>query len=412
MATENPLWMQNNPYSARLDRQLIAAIFGEGVLNGLEITQRAAGANNSVDIAAGRAVIYGDDQANQGAYLGIETSVRNLTGFAAAPATGERYDLVYARINDPNAGGPAGNSMTFGIVTGTAGAIPQAVPATPTSAIPLASVRWTPGVGSVTNSMIVSRRVVATAYGGDPIGAVTEFSVPESFIDNRYVIEDGRAISRTTYSVYFAMVGTMYGVGDGSTTFNVRDHRGRTSVGVDNMGGTAANRVSGLVLGGTGGNANKTLSIAEMPAHSHVVNSHSHGGATGDISQNHLHDLQNHAHHTSGSTGGRDTAHIHTTNVAVFVHDPFGPGFGITINQGSTLPGNYFQVSTGTESADHAHGFAAWSGGPNINNTGWADRGHTHAIGAESPGTNSQGSGSSFSIMNPYIGSNFAVRVL
>lgn len=412
MATETPLWMQNNPYSARLDRQLIAAIFGEGVLNGLNITQRGAGANASVDIAAGRAIIYGDDQAAQGAYLGIETSTRNLTGFAAAPGTGERYDVVYARINDPNAGGPAGNSMTFGIVTGTAAAIPATIPATPTSAIALATVRWTPGVGSVVNSMIVDRRVVATAYGGDPIGASTEFTIPEAFIDNRYVIEDGRAISRTTYATYFAMVGTMYGTGDGSTTFNVRDKRGRVAIGVDNMGGTAANRVTGVVLGSVGGSANKTLSVAEMPTHSHTVNSHSHGGATGGQSVSHLHDLQNHAHHTSGGTSGRDTAHVHGDTVGYFYHDPFAPGFSIRVNDGSALPANYGALNSGTESADHAHSFAAWSGGPNINNTGWADRDHSHAIGAESPGTNNQGSSSAFSIMNPYIGTNFAVRVL
>lgn len=407
MAWDNPSWMQNLPYSARVDRQLVAAMFGEGILNGLEVTQRGAGANASVDIQIGRAVIYGDDQANQNAYLGNHISVTNLVGFAAAPATGERFDLVYARVNDPNAGGPAGNNFTFGIVTGTAAAVGVAtIPALPTSAIPLATVRWTPGVGSVTNSMIVSRRVVATAFGGDPIGASTEFTVPEQYIDTRYVIEDGRAISRTVYAAYFAMVGTMYGTGDGSTTFNVRDKRGRMSVGSDNMGGTAANRVTGLALGGSGGASSKTLSLAETPVHSHVVNSHSHGGSTGGQSQSHLHDLQNHAHYTSGGTDGQGTHH-HDTPLPYYAAGFDG---ALDLSDGGATSG--YRISNLDDDGFHGHNWGGWSGGPNINNTGWTDRDHSHGIGAESPGTSTAGSGNGFSIMNPYIGANFAVRVV
>lgn len=50
----------------------------------------------------------------------------------------------------------------------------------------------------------------------------------------------GQAISRTTYANLFAVIGTTYGVGDGSTTFNLPDLRGRIAAGKDNMGGSAA----------------------------------------------------------------------------------------------------------------------------------------------------------------------------
>jgi microcystin-dependent protein len=105
-----------------------------------------------------------------------------------------------------------------------------------------------------------------------------------------FVLPFGQAISRTTYAAYFALVGTAFGVGDGSTTFNVPDMRGRSIFGQDNMGGSAANRITvgggnfdGTMLGGTGGSQNHTLTTAEMPVHGHSVtdNGHSHTSNSG-----------------------------------------------------------------------------------------------------------------------------------
>ena len=59
----------------------------------------------------------------------------------------------------------------------------------------------------------------------------------------------GQAVSRTTYASLFAAISTTHGVGDGTTTFNVPDLRGRVPVGKDNMGGTPANRVTTGVSG-------------------------------------------------------------------------------------------------------------------------------------------------------------------
>lgn len=73
-----------------------------------------------------------------------------------------------------------------------------------------------------------------------------------------------------------AIVLAPFGVGDGSTTFNVPDSRGRVTAGRDNMGGTAASRltsagggVSGAILGNSAGTETHTLTTAEMPAHTH-----------------------------------------------------------------------------------------------------------------------------------------------
>lgn len=87
----------------------------------------------------------------------------------------------------------------------------------------------------------------------------------------------GQAVSRTTYASLFAKLSTTFGAGDGSTTFNLPDLRGRAIAGKDNMGGTSANRLTnqsggldGDVLGATGGSETHTLVTSEMPAHSHL----------------------------------------------------------------------------------------------------------------------------------------------
>jgi microcystin-dependent protein len=86
----------------------------------------------------------------------------------------------------------------------------------------------------------------------------------------------GQAVNRTTYATLFAVISTTYGAGDGSTTFNLPDIRGRVVAGQDDMGGVSANRLTnasggldGDTLGATGGSETHTLTISEMPLHGH-----------------------------------------------------------------------------------------------------------------------------------------------
>lgn len=76
-----------------------------------------------------------------------------------------------------------------------------------------------------------------------------------------WVFAAGQNVSRSTYAALFAIYGTTYGPGDGSTTFGLPDYRGRAVFGKDDMGGSAANRltnagsgVDGVTLGAVGGN--------------------------------------------------------------------------------------------------------------------------------------------------------------
>jgi microcystin-dependent protein len=101
----------------------------------------------------------------------------------------------------------------------------------------------------------------------------------------------GQAVSRTTYAALFAVMSTTFGVGDGSTTFNLPDLRGRTPFGVDNMGGSAASRVTsgvsgitGTTLGAVGGSQimhehSHTATVTD-PGHNHQLLNNAGGGTT------------------------------------------------------------------------------------------------------------------------------------
>lgn len=173
---------------------------------------------------------------------------------------------------------------------------------------------------------------------GLPIGASVDFwgdTAPDGWF-----LCYGQAISRVDYAALFAILGTKYGSGDGASTFNLPDCRGRATAGRDDMGGTAAGRltnpVDGTTLGAVGGAQSHALTLEQMPAHDH-------GAAT-------------------GSNG----AHSHT--ISFQQHFGFTPGGGGSGPYQSVTSG-----SAGTSSASsHTHSISSAGGGeahPNVQPT-------------------------------------------
>jgi len=218
-----------------------------------------------------------------------------------------------------------------------------------------------------------------------PIGASLEWDYGAASIPSWALLQYGQAISRTTYAALAALASAAsypHGSGDGSTTFNIADKRGRVSAGKDDMGGTAANRITaaisgtaGTVLGAAVGAEGVTLATAQIPSHSHT-------GATNTVSADHSH---------SGTTGGRSAAHTHALNALTYA-------FGSDTQWSDYNGVNHFinnNAGMGTESADHSHGFS----------TGGMSANHTHQVFAE-------GGGGAHLNMSPTIIVNKILRVL
>jgi microcystin-dependent protein len=225
-------------------------------------------------------------------------------------------------------------------------------------------LRSAPSVELPSGSLILGTPYVATYNNSDgawylqggvsnpyaiPVGGMIPYSGATA-PNSAFILPYGQAISRTTYSVYFNLVGTGYGTGNGSTTFNVPDLRGNLLAGVDNMGGSAANRITGLVQGTQTGAATHTLTASEIP-------SHTHSGTTSLQSANHTHAFQQ---GNAGNTG---------SPVAAMV--PIGTGSGAP-------------AST-TESANHTHSFTTDGG---------------------------TGGGAAHSIVQPTLGMVFILRII
>jgi len=130
------------------------------------------------------------------------------------------------------------------------------------------------------------------AYGSLPVGASIEgywTNPPQGFM-----VEDGSAVSRTLYADLFSVIGTTYGAGDGSTTFNLPDSTGRTTV-----NRLAADPDFGTI-GQQTGSRYVALSAFEMPSHTHTQNSHTH--TLNDPAHNHTQNA--HSHEVRNSPNG------------------------------------------------------------------------------------------------------------
>ena len=143
-----------------------------------------------------------------------------------------------------------------------------------------------------------------TGIEGIPTATIVPWSsssVPSGFLEC-----DGSAVSRSTYSALFAIVGTTYGTGDGSSTFNVPDLQDNVAVGKSNnkalasTGGANTVQTTGNVGGST---ANATLSEAQLASHSHSTGQAGGGPGGGGVAMN-IHRGSQAQTNSTGSGGG------------------------------------------------------------------------------------------------------------
>lgn len=195
------------------------------------------------------------------------------------------------------------------------------------------------------------------------VGSVYMFA--GSTAPSGFLVCDGSAVSRATYSDLFSVIGTTYGSGDGSSTFNLPDLSGRLSIGSS----------SNHIIGSTGGEEQHALSINEVPVHLHEVPTHGH------------------ANNITATT----PALAHTVTQPVFKYNP--PAGAANCNSGSSQTA-YSGSSSATAS--------------NYTNTAIAN--HTGSctvqggvLDAQAMNSGSTGSGNSHSNMQPFITMNYIV---
>jgi microcystin-dependent protein len=228
---------------------------------------------------------------------------------------------------------------------------------------------------------------------------------------------DGTEVSRTTYAALFAVIGTTYGAGDGSTTFNLPNLKGRAIVGRD------AAQTEFDVLGETGGAKTHTLTSAQMPAHVHAI-THDHGSHSHTINHDHgshSHSI-NHDHGASGShshTGLVDAAgtHSHSTiadTIASGTHGHQRVNFFAAGVNGATGTANPLTQDAGS----HQHTFTTAAATVDIDNftgtSGAAGVSHTGSSGtagiSHTGNSSSTGSGDAHNNLQPYMVLNYIIK--
>lgn len=132
-------------------------------------------------------------------------------------------------------------------------------------------------LGALTDEQIAIINNIDTL--GAPVGSIIAW--PDSSVPNHYLECDGREISRSDYSDLYGIIGTKYGVGDGSTTFEIPDFRGRFLRGWDHGAGVDPDASTRTDRGdGTTGDEIGTDQADEFKSHYHNIVLRTSGGLT------------------------------------------------------------------------------------------------------------------------------------
>lgn len=289
-----------------------------------------------------------------------------------------------------------------------------------------ASVVGTTTTQTLTNKTLTSPVLNNPSFnsgGLAPVGSIMQFA--GSTAPSGWLLCDGSAVGRVTYSALFGVISTTYGVGDNSTTFNVPNLKGKVVVGLDST------QTEFDTLAETGGakthTHNSSSTTGDSGSHQHSTTDHSHN------TTDHSHNTADHSHYAD---------HSHSVNPGATTTDSSSHSHGgVTNNNNSVSKASSGNTSTnlaygyhthGIDSSSHTHtvniatftsananGYGVTTAGANAGNTtGGASAGNTTSGASDGNTTDTQGTHShSVSLttatgdsIQPYIVLNYIIK--
>ena len=250
-------------------------------------------------------------------------------------------------------------------------------------------------VGSKINALVMNE-IVSEINRNTPVGEVKQYAGETA--PNGYLLCQGQAVSRTTYANLFNVIGTKYGNGDGSTTFNLPDLRGRVPVGLN------ATDNDFKTLGTTGGSKTVALTLSQIPAHNHSastsVNSagaHNHSASSNSTGA--------HTHTVSGSAAsGGYHSHMQVVTAGT------GSVYSRSDYNNDGASGAYPQGIQADQAGTHTHtvsGSAASNGAHSHTITVNSAGAHNHSA---STSIGNSGGGAAHNNLQPYIVLNYIIK--
>jgi microcystin-dependent protein len=335
------------------------------------------GSNNQVQIVAG--------SGNAQVGIGIEGLWRYISATINTQITGSAgtYDLFVTCqdnnfVTNPSPPPPESDntSYAFNLTAVPTGQTPTGVP-------------HSRRVGQVVTDgtrILALRQLLGEVDGQQLLQPGMIQSTAAATVPPGWLLCNGVAVSRTTYSALYAALGgpnSPWGQGDGSTTFNVPDLRGKVQVGAG-----AGPGLTSRSLAGSGGAETVTLTTAQIPAHNHGVSDPGHAHSIYDPGHGHGVSDPSHAHSIS------DPGHGHT-QWGADTHWTYGGG---TFNT-PTVIGSWGGNDHGTAGAGTGIGIYGAYTGISINGSGTGIGIYAAGTGVS---TQNNGSGGSHENMPPW----------
>ncbi len=272
-----------------------------------------------------KAVVYYTPTSNTTVYLRVISVSGGVTAYSPSSAVASNYSSTWASIQQIGSSAiinpwTLSGTNTFN-TTGNVGignnaptAILDVTGDTKVSGVLTAGGNTYPTATGTNGQALTTNGTGAASWNPvPPPGVITAFA--GSTAPTGYLLCNGATVSRTTYAALFAIIGTTYGSGDGSTTFAVPDLRSKMIVGVG-QGSGLTNRT----LASTGGIESKTLSIAEMPSHTHTITDPGHTHSQNTINDDFNNSGGNPPGFSADGAGSRTWSNINSSTTGISIN--------------------------------------------------------------------------------------------